>query len=954
MGSGLSMASVNKIKELANQREYSLALDIIDSQDLSKSLNPQFLRLCGEIFIKSKRYKDARKTLLMARKLTPAAKRIIFSLIDLYMRMGYKSLVEKYYEIYMFDADYDSMETKQLNYIYDKYCGKSPKELEDYIVPYYIDNLDYDWSFEVFLLLCMEDKDDIDEDIKKNLVDEYLATFKNSKNSKIIASIKDDESIAESLFYSFNKIVEEDDDPKQEKLRKEEKLLFEADELRINPKEAEIIEIIDDEDEKNYKNKKRRNTKEDDLKSEQTDNENLDSRNEEGKASDDLDSEENKKSASESDSEEKEKKTTGFFRKLFVRDKNKEESSTETVEAKSESVEAETEAKSEQETVEIKEEPEKEVSEADNEPEVMSLADEDTETVSDSETKISDAADIESEPVENITETTAEIPGNEDFEMHKNVDEINNNLDNFSDDFTDFSEEDSGDEFEAESDTIEDLHLKENVSNEDNVQSDTEQINKKSGVLFEAADISLDEDEDEKYEIDDFSTPENDEFGSIDTSVDNYIEMTENTEAVTEEFSDDVFEEIEEIVDSETEVEAVVEEDAEEAVEAVEAEIETKVEESVEDVVEAESEAVFEEITETETEITEESDSEEIKEEVSNTEEVIEADIEAESVTEDDFELEEETDSEVKAEVNDSVEETTEIEETTESEETVEDVIETEEEEVFEEITEAETEITEESDFEEIKDESSVAEDETEEVTETEEIEEIEEVTQSDEVTEDVIETEEEEIFEEITETETEITEETTDLEEVTDSEVEAEVETTVEEITEEVIETSPEVEGVSEEVEEVIEAAPEEDEMVEEEYEEEDLSELFRLEKEKIKNENKEKKLEFPVFRSSLFPNYRNDKPEIKNNFNEVMNDRQSKISENLEKEAQLQKETEALLASLGIDLGSTKSTVTSSSGIKTDIEDKANSISRKELKNSLKIGEDKKIILRKMKEYR
>ena len=60
MGSGLSMASVNKIKELAAQREYSLALDIIDSQDLSKSLNPQFLKLCGEVFIKTKRYADAR------------------------------------------------------------------------------------------------------------------------------------------------------------------------------------------------------------------------------------------------------------------------------------------------------------------------------------------------------------------------------------------------------------------------------------------------------------------------------------------------------------------------------------------------------------------------------------------------------------------------------------------------------------------------------------------------------------------------------------------------------------------------------------------------------------------------------------------------------------------------------------------------------------------------------
>ena len=35
MGAGLSMASVNKIKELANSREYSLALELVEHQDLS-------------------------------------------------------------------------------------------------------------------------------------------------------------------------------------------------------------------------------------------------------------------------------------------------------------------------------------------------------------------------------------------------------------------------------------------------------------------------------------------------------------------------------------------------------------------------------------------------------------------------------------------------------------------------------------------------------------------------------------------------------------------------------------------------------------------------------------------------------------------------------------------------------------------------------------------------------
>ena len=76
MGSGLSMTSVNKIKELAEQREYSLALDIVDSQDLSKSLNPQFLRICGDVYINNNRYKDARKTLLMAHKLAPEGKSV--------------------------------------------------------------------------------------------------------------------------------------------------------------------------------------------------------------------------------------------------------------------------------------------------------------------------------------------------------------------------------------------------------------------------------------------------------------------------------------------------------------------------------------------------------------------------------------------------------------------------------------------------------------------------------------------------------------------------------------------------------------------------------------------------------------------------------------------------------------------------------------------------------------
>ena len=74
-------------------------------------------------------------------------------------------------------------------------------------------------------------------------------------------------------------------------------------------------------------------------------------------------------------------------------------------------------------------------------------------------------------------------------------------------------------------------------------------------------------------------------------------------------------------------------------------------------------------------------------------------------------------------------------------------------------------------------------------------------------------------------------------------------------------------------------------------------------------------------------------------------------KIQENLLKEEQMQREAEALLASLGIDLGSI--TVTSNS-IESINETLYDGPSRDELKSSLKIDSVKKNILRKLKEHR
>ena len=156
MGSGLSMTSVNKIKELAEAREYSLALEIIDSQDLTKSLNPQVVRLCGDVYIANKRYEDARKTLVMAHKMAPEAKRVIYSLVELYFRMGYKQLAEFYFNLYMFDAEPNLPQTNHMNYIYSKAQGCPLDEIETLLFPMYSDTMDYDWSFELYLLLKLQ------------------------------------------------------------------------------------------------------------------------------------------------------------------------------------------------------------------------------------------------------------------------------------------------------------------------------------------------------------------------------------------------------------------------------------------------------------------------------------------------------------------------------------------------------------------------------------------------------------------------------------------------------------------------------------------------------------------------------------------------------------------------------------------------------------------------------
>ena len=815
MGSGLSMASVNKIKELANAREYGLALDILDSQDLTKSLNPQFLRLCGEIYIYNKRYKDARHVLLIAHKLAPEAKRIIYTIMFLYLKMGYKSLAKQYYDMYMFDADENVLETKQVMYIYNKANKNSVDDLEKYIAPTYSNTMDYEWTYETILLYLVQGRDKEAE----GLIQIYSATFKDSEHHTTIRDIVDGKTDVEALYNSFADEECADDDSEQAADRELEAKLLEVDDLRINPREPEIVIMVDDNDDDEIvpKRKLKKMLKEQERKEKEAEEENTeenantdvnqnttsgdisdnsssdtgtqevedivtDDGETEGKMTDNDKTEEVNNDLDGADLVETQgdsgttKSKKNFIKNIFARSKKKEKS----VDGDEDTLKEDEEAATTIEQVESDDEKTREAEkEAYEEARNIFFGDDSEEDNSDKE-----STENESAHAEEVSEST---DGDNDMrEIHmKERNSIKKpivTVDMGDDDFT------------AESDTIENLHDSEGFGNPfDSIVATkgdeaVPSYKVKKSISFENAELA-DVGDDDEYEVDDFSSlsEEEDEFGEM-----RVIEPEPEFEEVEEEPKSEPEPEPEEVEPEETEAEE---------------EAETEIEES-----EPEEEA--------ETEIEESEPEEEAETEI------------------------EESEPEEEAE--------TEIEE-------------------FEPEEEVETEIEEFEPEEEIKPE----------------------------IESDAVELEEK-IEIEIEPEETEV-------------EVEAEVE-----------ETEPE-------------------EMPYSTYSEQEIDSMFKV--------PPKKKLDYPVFKSSLFPDYHNEDQEIENNFSEILQEAQDKIHENILKEEEMQREAEALLASLGIDLGN----ITDTSANLEDVNETFNDgPSRDELKASLKINSVQRDVLNKLKEYR
>ena len=824
MGAGLSMASVNKIKELANSREYSLALELVEHQDLTKSLNPQFLRLCGEIYIKNDRYKDARRCLIMAHRLGPESKRVLYTFVELYLRMGYFQLAKTYYDMYMFDANaYDS---RDMEYVWNKHEHADDYKTLEPLIAGYAHNLDYDWSFELYLLYKKEEK----QNEAATLAELYHASFKNSDNSQIILDIEAGKVKVDTYFDIYADTEAVDDDPDMEALRAEEQELLATDDLRMHPKEAEITIMYEDSYTPAGSEKKVQKMLKKQEREEQRKEKKLLKKQKQQEKAEAAAAAEAEKTEAEVKPATEEKTETETKVPETVADETEQKTSEKTTVTEQETAEkASVTETSEQKTAEEAseteaEEPEKEKKKGFFQRRKRKKHEEESETtdadIEETKEVTSESEDVKpsEEPKESNSDISSEIA-----ETTGQAEDMRHGKGTIAKDVVVVDEDDG---FEAEADTIEELASKEHVTQETETKEAEVTTAKKTTFEFQTVELAP-EDFEEEYEVDDFSETVDDEFGEM--------KMPEPKP------------EIEETVEEEPEIEEIAEETVEEEPE-VEEEIEEPEVVEPEPEIEAEPESEIEETVE-----------ESVKEEP-------EAELEIEETVEEEPEAEEEIEEPEVVEPEPEVETEPELE----IEETVEDVVE----------EEPETEL------------------------------EIEETVE--EEPEDEVEIEEPEVVEPEPEVESE-------------SEPEIE-ETVVEEAVEEEPETEKEIEEPEEEPKEEFHVAP------------------FTTKTEK-------KKLDFPVFKSSLFPDYHKEVKIVENNFNEIMEEAQDKMTENMQKEEQMQREAEALLASLGISIDSIPTTPQAE---KKEEQPVQKGPSRDELKASLKIDSVKKNLLKRVKEYR
>ena len=245
MATGISMSSVNKIKELAENGEYGLALDILENQDLSKSLSPQFIRVCGEVYYENRKYHEARAALVRAHSMAPAGNKIIFSLIQLYLTMGLRTLADKYYEVYKFNLEgrEDAGEIR-LEYLFAKADRKPVSELRAMLAAANDKEKAERWEYEHLLILAA-----LKEQEKLKYEGEvFKATYKKSIYIDDVNELLAGTADPEKKLYCFPENETADDAAEDADTRKMEEKVLEADDYRLNPTAPTITLMVENDE----------------------------------------------------------------------------------------------------------------------------------------------------------------------------------------------------------------------------------------------------------------------------------------------------------------------------------------------------------------------------------------------------------------------------------------------------------------------------------------------------------------------------------------------------------------------------------------------------------------------------------------------------------------------------------------------------------------------------------
>ncbi len=239
---GISYAIVTKVKELTELKQYGEALDLLEGEDIFQSLNPQFLRCCGEVYLETNHFLESRKALVQAHVMAPEAVRVIYDLVHLYLKMGYYTRAKHYYDLYECFAPRNDAGKLRLQYMLQKAQRVDAKDLLDILKRACEEEFTDDWGFELALLyasLGMQAK------AKEECI-HLMAAFRNSPYYSLADSLKKGEYDIGNSYFCFPLVeVDEDRDSCKEILAAEDEQ-WEKDDFKIHPPEPVILQMEDD------------------------------------------------------------------------------------------------------------------------------------------------------------------------------------------------------------------------------------------------------------------------------------------------------------------------------------------------------------------------------------------------------------------------------------------------------------------------------------------------------------------------------------------------------------------------------------------------------------------------------------------------------------------------------------------------------------------------------------